>query len=349
MITETAGDAGVIEGTAVDVAAHGLAALTLGTARRRDENPYYAYTEALDSPLSQRKMRQCLDQVACLIIPGLEYGPDNSRIGARFPWEQLRQQHTAKIRSAIAAQGWSPSYANCCLVALRKVLEAAWELELMDGEDYQRARKKLTSIKGYRVPAGRNIRHDEILRMLEVCRGEDSLLGMRDTALILMLWSTGAREAEAAGMLIENYDASERSQKVLGKRNKERFVYVHENAAPEVERWMAALGARSGPVFRPIDKWGRVAGKPLSPESVYYIINRRRTQAGLPPLTPHDFRRTFTGDVLDAGAHLPQAQQLNGHDSVHTTAKYVRHNARELRAAVDRIPIPAMPDPGVQQ
>jgi site-specific recombinase XerD len=345
MITEGGGVA-VIEGVVASKDA--MPGLTRGVARRADGNPYHVYIASLDSSTSRRKMAQCLDQLTCIIIPDLSYGPDKAGIGGWFPWEQLRRQHTAKIRSDLVGRGWSPSYTNCCLVALRKVLETAWELELISGDDYHRARK-VKSVKGHRVPAGRNIRHDEILRMLEVCRAEDTAQGLRDTALILMLWSTGAREAEVAAMLIEHYDAAEGSQKVLGKGNKERFVYVHDNAAPAVERWLALLGVRSGPIFRPINKWGRIGEKPISPETVYYIINRRRTQAGLPPLTPHDFRRTFTGDVLDAGAHLPQAQELHGHDSVLTTAKYVRHNARELRAAVNRIPIPAMPDPRVQQ
>lgn len=345
MITESPGDLAVIEGVVSTAPAIVPAGdLALGAERRAAVNPYRVYLASLATANGKRKMALCLDQITCMAL-GVTYRPGisgDSGIGARFPWEQLRYQHTAAIRSALAQLEWSPSYTNCCLTALRKVLEAAWNLELIGGDDYQRARS-VKGVRGYRVPAGRDVHPDEIIRMRDVCLAEEGLRAIRDAALILILWSTGIREAEAATVRIECYSAAERSLKVIGKANKERYVYVHENAVVALERWLAALGARSGPIFRPVDKWGRVAEKPVSPVTVYYIVNQRRIQVGLPRLTPHDFRRTFTGDLLDADANLPQAQQLLGHDSVHTTAKYVRHNARELRAAVDRIPIPPMP------
>jgi integrase len=133
---------------------------------------------------------------------------------------------------------------------------------------------------------------------------------------------------------------------VIGKGDKQRFVYVHENVVPALERWLAVMGVRSGPVFRSVDKWGHIGDAALSHSAVYFIVSDRRAQVGLPPLTPHDFRRTFIGDLEDAGGHISQAQELAGHDSVDTTAKYVRHNARALRAAVDRLPIPPMPVSG---
>jgi len=73
-------------------------------------------------------------------------------------------------------------------------------------------------------------------------------------------------------------------------------------------------------------------------------VDRRRREAGLPPTTTHDYRRTFIGDVIDAGGDLVQAQQLAGHKSPITTAQYDRRPARKRRAAVDRLHLPAPED-----
>jgi hypothetical protein len=154
------------------------------TARAASENPYRVYIASLRSPASRRKMAECLDQVACL-VQGLDYGSDNSGIGASFPWEQLRYRHTAAIlaaltahRDAVTGRRWSASYVNCCLVALRKVLEAAWDLEFISSDAYQRARK-VKSLKAHRLPAGRSIHGDEIIRMRDACLAEEGPRGIR--------------------------------------------------------------------------------------------------------------------------------------------------------------------------
>lgn len=313
-----------------------------GAARPADVNPYNVYLASLAKGNSRRTTTYRLDQVACLLW-GIEHKRGNcgSRgIGAHFPWEMLRFQHTSAIRAEMISQGWSPSRANACLSAMRKTLRTAWKLQLMSSDDYQLARE-VKDVKGTRVPAGRSIHPDEMAAMLKAALAEpNDPAGIRDAALISLLWSTGAREAEAAATAIEHYDAGRRRVKLLGKGNKERYVYLHTNAALALQRWLAFLNARSGPIFRKIDKHGHISPKAIAPCSVYYIVNRRRLQAGLASLTPHDFRHTFIGDILDAGAHLPQAQELAGHESVNTTAAYVRHDEGALRDAVDRLPIP---------
>jgi site-specific recombinase XerD len=309
----------------------------VATTRRRDENPYWVYL-ARFSGESQRTMRGCLDRIAAIIMANQSAVPG---LGERIPWESIRYAHAVLLRTEFTGRWSSPSHVNKHLSALRGVLCECWRLGLMTAEDYQRVRD-VGNVKGTREPAGRNIHTDEISALLAACLADKSPpRGIRDAALVAVLQSTGIRRAEAAGALIERYDHGERSLRVIGKGNKERTVYIHETAVPYLDRWLVAVGARRGPIFRGVDRWGHIGSRPLSARAIGYILNERRGQAGLPRLSTHDFRRTFIGDFIDAGGDLVQAQKLAGHASATTTAAYDRRPGRALRTAVDRLSLPS--------
>jgi site-specific recombinase XerD len=175
--------------------------------------------------------------------------------------------------------------------------------------------------------------------MLQACKDGDGPAAVRNAALVGVLYCTGIRRAEAAGALIERYDPGERGLRIIGKRNKERTVYVVQDVVPLLDRWLNLLG-RKGTMFRAVDRWGNIRDKGMTPTAIGVIVDRVRLLAGLPPLNTHDFRRNYAGDLLDAGVDLAQAQQLMGHASPTTTAAYDRRPQRALRDAADRITLP---------
>lgn len=301
---------------------------------RRDRNPYLVYLRSLSNDESRRAMRGCLDRIANMFAQHAGASPTDT--GEDFPWHRLRFAHTAAMRALIAAQPWAPAYANKHLAALRRVLRYAWKLDLLGADDYQRA-TDLDRIKGRRLPAGRSVAAAELEALLRACVNDDTPAGVRDAAIIAALYSTGCRRSEMADARREDYEPAQRALRVIGKRNKEREVYLQESAASYVGRWLTVAGRRRGALFSPIHRWGQIGDGHMTADAIGKVMGKRAEESGVPSVSPHDLRRSFIGDLLDAGVDLATAQQLAGHASASTTAAYDRRPARTRQAAVDRL------------
>lgn len=310
---------------------------------RRDASPYCVYL-ARFSGEAERTMRRCLDRIAATFAKLPEDEPVPARYGEPFPWHQIRRQHAVLLKTRLSERWASPSHPNKHLSALRGVMEECWNLGLVSAEEYEKIRK-IKNVKGSRVPAGRNIHQDEMATLLAHCLADETPAGVRDAAMVAVLYSTGIRREEAARAMIERFDPAERALRVVGKGNKERSVYLNPSAVPYLDRWLRVIGERRGPLFRPVDQWGNVPPRAMTPRAIGAIVARRHAAAKVAPLSTHDFRRTFIGDFIDSGGDLVQAQQLAGHASASTTSSYDRRPGRALRAAVDqmRLPEPARP------
>lgn len=324
-----------------DVVLTGAALPTEQAPLPRHSNPYDVYLDSLGNDESRRTMAGCLNRIAAILAT--EHNVELPTPAGRYvTWGMLRYQDTMKVRASLLTarrpdgSPYSPAYANKHLAALRRVLKHAWKLNQISSDDYQRA-IDVGGVTGTRLPVGRSVAAAEVAAMLRVCLGDDSPAGVRDAALIAFLQSTGGRRAEAAGATREDYDPGSRTLRIIGKRNKQREVDIHEQAAVYLGRWLSTLGRSSGPLFCPIDRWGNLHPRHLTPGAIARIINKRRLQAGLPPLGPHDFRRTFIGDLLDEGVDLATAQQIVGHESPTTTARYDRRPRRTRKAAVEKL------------
>ncbi|GHE32266.1 integrase [Streptosporangium violaceochromogenes] len=318
------------------------------------KDPYRAYLDRLDDKTSRRTMQGCLDRIARLLNP-------DAASGEGQPWHLLRYEHTSRIRAMLLeqthvnprtgqAEPWSAAYVNKHLVALRRVLKEAWRLDLMTAEDRARA-ADVDGVTATRLPKGKHVPAEAVGAVFAACdddvdqHGVVRPLGVRDAALLAVLYSTGCRRAELAGLRLADYDPAERSLRVLGKRNKERTVFLTSEAVARLEAWIAVRGEDPGALFPRIYKGGAIrvterGAAHLTPEAVRAILGRRIEQAGVAPRSPHDFRRTFIGELLDAGVDLATAQALVGHSSPATTARYDRRPDRTRRAAVDRLVMP---------
>jgi integrase len=258
----------------------------------------------------------------------------------QVPWERMRYAHLAAIRSRLSASGLSPSSVNSTLSALKRVAKESRRLGFMSSEEHGLI-EDVERARGSRSLAGREVARRELLAMLEACEADPTLAGRRDAAAILLLYGGGLRRSELPALEPGDWDAGNRAMRVRhGKGDKEREVFVAAGAAQGLGDWLSVRGDRPGKLFLPINKGGRVSGVGMSDQAVYTLLGKRRAQAGLAPLSPHDLRRTWVGDLLDAGADISSVQKLAGHASPATTARYDRRGRRALRRAADLLDVP---------
>jgi site-specific recombinase XerD len=313
----------------VEVERHDLITIESG---RLDRNPAAVYLAGL-APSSRDTMRRALNVIARMVG-----GDAADYLG--IPWQQLHFQHTAAIRSELATR-YSHTTANRMLSALRGVLKAAWKLGQMTADEYQTV-ASIEHVIGETVPAGRSVPSGELAALLNTC-GQDAA-GIRDAAIVAVLYGCGLRRAELVNLDLAHYErqsgllSTGSRLLVHGKRNKQRYVPILDGAARALADWLAVRGDAAGPLFQVVGNRNR--GGRMTTQAVYAMLKARATAAGVASLSPHDLRRTFVGDLLDAGADIVTVQKLAGHSSVETTARYDRRDEKAKTAAVNRLHVP---------
>jgi len=300
--------------------------------RAPDQNPALVYLARL-GPGSRRSMRGALNTIAGILSSG-------SMDAESLPWHHVRYQHSSAIRARLA-EHYAPATANKMISALRGVLKEAWRLGLMDAEDYHRA-ADLTAVRGERLPSGRALSAGEIRALFAACAADHGPAGARDAALLAVLYGCGLRRAEAVGLDVEDYTAETGELRVrAGKGNKDRIVWASSGARAALDTWIMIRGTEVGPLFWPIRKGGRhMYQRRMTTHALYLALKRRAEAAGVAHFTPHDLRRTFISDLLDAGADISTVQQLAGHANVTTTQRYDRRGDAVKAKAVELLHVP---------
>jgi site-specific recombinase XerD len=303
--------------------ASGLAAVVPSPER----NPVGVYLARL-APGSRRAMRQALGHLAALA---------GVAEAERFPWHLLRYPHTQAMRARVAAR-YAPASANKVLCALRGVLGECFRLGLMSAEERLRA-ADVASVRGERLPRGRALTAGELRALFHACDATTAC-GARDAALLGLLYGAGLRRAEAVSITLSDLDLATGTLRVTGKGDKQRAVPLGASVCGALERWLRVRGSAAGRLFAPVRKGDGVALRPMSGQAVLMILRRLAARCGVARFSPHDARRTFISDLLDAGADLSTVQQLAGHAQVTTTARYDRRGEHAKRRAVGLLHVP---------
>ena len=173
----------------------------------------------------------------------------------------------------------------------------------------------------------------DVERLLEAASGPDAgSTGLRDRALLEVLYGCGARISEAVGLDVDDVDRDAGLVRLLGKGGKERIVPVGSYALRALDAYLVrqrpALAARAGgPAVFLNARGGR-----LSRQSAWAVLQSAAQRAKLDGhVSPHTLRHSFATHLLEGGADVRVVQELLGHASVTTTQIYTRVTADHLR------------------
>ena len=236
------------------------------------------------------------------------------------------QEHHLQAYFAARAAGKATS-ANRRLTVFKRYFRWALREQLLQADPTLRL---LTARQPLRVP--KTLSEAQVEALL-AAPDTDTPLGLRDRAMLELMYASGLRVSELVTLRTFNVGLAEGVLRVLGKGSKERLVPFGQEAADWLTRYLAdgrpaLLGQRqTEDLF--ITSAGRKPGTAMSRVMFWNLVKRYAREAGVhAPLSPHTLRHAFATHLLNHGADLRAVQMLLGHADISTTTIYT-HVARE--------------------
>jgi len=300
------------------------------SATESNTGPVATYLGRL-APGSRRGQLDALNAIARLLTKG-------SADAQGIDWASLKYPQTSAIRGTLSGR-YAPNTTKRMLAALRGVLKECWRLGLMIHDEYARA-VDIAPVRGQLPPRGRALKEVELEALFKGCQADPTTAGVRDAAILGLLYGIGLRRSELVELDVADFDSREGVLTIRGKGNEARTAYVVEETRTVLERWLRARGNAAGPMFFPLTKSGHLVPKRITCEGVAHILVTRAGAANVKRFSCHDLRRSFVTNLLDAGADLAVVQKLAGHRQISTTAIYDKRGEAAKLKAVELVRIP---------
>lgn len=170
---------------------------------------------------------------------------------------------------------------------------------------------------------------NDLEKLLEI--EDDNELSIRDSFILELLYSTGIRVSELVNIKIKDISQSEKTIKIHGKGNKERYVIYGSICEEKLEKYIK----KSRNIFNKKNSDYLILnhnGEQITTRSIESIVKKYQKKAGVnTKVTPHTLRHTFATHLLDGGADLKSVQELMGHESLSSTQVYTHITNERLR------------------
>jgi len=264
----------------------------------------------------------------------LAYGRDLARL-ARFAGSRggdaarLRQQDLSEFIGSLRAEGLSARSTARAVHALR----GFYRFLVREGRLQDDPMENLRAPRSFR-PLPRYLSPAQVEALLGAPR-TDSPLGVRDRAILEVLYATGLRASELIGLRVADVDLEVGILTCFGKGRKERLVPLGSEACSWVRRYLAEVRvrhARPAPILFLSQR-----GRRLSRMGLWGIVRRHAVTAGVQAvLTPHVLRHSFATHLLERGADLRALQAMLGHADISTTQVYTHISRERLRRIYDQ-------------
>ena len=245
----------------------------------------------------------------------------------------LHREHISGFLRALESQGLSARSRTRALVAVRRLLLYAQSEKLL-------SRDPMDGIEspGQESPLPKILRPDETETLLSAV-DTSTPLGLRDRAMLEVLYGAGLRVSELVGLPLSALDARAGLLRVTGKGGKERVVPVGDAALAAVDRYLAEgrdvlLGSRRDETHA---LFLTRRGGPMTRQNFFALIRKLAKSAGIPTdkVSPHVLRHAFATDLLNGGADLRSIQAMLGHADLSTTQVYTHVSRSRLRDTIE--------------
>jgi integrase/recombinase XerC len=168
----------------------------------------------------------------------------------------------------------------------------------------------------------------------------DEPTGLRDRAVLELLYGSGLRVSELCGLDVDDVELETGVLRVVGKGRKERRVPMSDPARRAVRAYLSGgrgvLLCSSARAPESAGLFVNRRGERLGPRGVRHLLARYTSSEGRRPIGPHALRHSFATHLLDGGADLRSVQELLGHESLGTTQIYTHVSDERLRAVYER-------------
>jgi integrase/recombinase XerD len=177
---------------------------------------------------------------------------------------------------------------------------------------------------------------EEMARLLAEAARSDTAAGLRDRALLELMYATGLRASEAIQLKVDAVDLEAGTVRCLGKGKKERILPLYERAREALHVYLES-GRQT--LLQGRDETALFInhrGYSLTRQGLWLIVKRHAAAAGIErEVTPHSLRHSFATHMLDGGAGLRELQQLLGHTNISSTQIYTKVSTRRKREVYD--------------
>ncbi len=246
----------------------------------------------------------------------------------------LRREHVTGYLASLERQGLGGRSRARALVAVRRFLRHVGAAGALGGDPIEGVMSPRFS-----QPLPRLIRSDEAVALIEAADPE-SPLGLRDRAMLEVLYGSGLRVTELVSLPLSGLDLRAGWVRVLGKGDKERLVPLGEPAVAALEAYLEggrpalarAVGRRTDAVFL------SRRGTAMTRQNFFTRLRGIAKRAGVPSerVSPHVLRHAFATDLLEGGADLRAVQSMLGHSDLSTTQVYTHVSRSRLRDTVEK-------------
>ncbi len=239
---------------------------------------------------------------------------------------------------------YASSTINLRLAAVRRLAYEAADASLLS-PDLAAGIRRVKGAKKFGVRMGNWLTAEQGKQVLGVF-DRKTLRGIGDYAMVAVLLGCGLRRAEVSALGVQDLQQREEHwvfADLIGKGSHLRTVPVPCWIAAAVRTWMMEARITEGPIFRAINKAGRIATNGLSPKIIWGVVKKACRACNLGNVAPHDLRRTCARLCHERGGELEQIQLLLGHVSAQTTERSLGCKQRLRDAANDSIGVEPEP------